>query len=203
MLPRPNFRIESKIKQAGFTLIEMLVVLVILALTTSLLTQGLSTTWGNFERLTSRDLTNSAALLPAYWFNQSVDGAVLYHPNEVHVVGKPRLFRFITFKSPDDRLRIPQQVTWLISDNENHWSLNFYTALDSNVKEVKKFSQEPLFEYLTNGEWSRTFVNQPGKLPLAVRIIVGDRIWSIAKVGRPEDADIPFEMQAMGEYEFG
>jgi general secretion pathway protein J len=199
----------TKPKQGGFTLIEMLVVMVILALTTSLLTQGLSTTWRSFERLSARDLISSSAQLPLAWFEHSVAAAVLYHPYKVLVRGEAHSFKLFTFASPDDIKQIPQRVIWRIAadiqynrDQTAKWSLAFQSETSSQFTLVANFLTEPQFEYWDGSSWMTDFLPTDGRLPNAVRIIADGKVWAIAKPGRPAMADIPAEMPIFGAYEY-
>ncbi|WP_416305714.1 PulJ/GspJ family protein [Neptunicella sp. SCSIO 80796] len=186
----------------GFSLIEMLVVLVILALTTSLMTQGLSTTWNNFARLGARDLLNSSAQLPLSWFSQSLAGAVLYHPDTVSASGDDRRFEFITFMAPDDQQHIPQKIIWELLPVQNGWQLAFSSETHPDRSYIKSFSTLPVFEYRVDQQWQKEFKPDSGRLPEAVRLIEQDYIWAVAKTGRPENADIPAELPIFGKYEF-
>jgi general secretion pathway protein J len=186
----------------GFTLIEMLVVLVILALTTSLMTKGLSTTWNNFSRLSARDLMSSSAQLPVSWFEESLVGAVLYHPYEVQVSGDAQSFEYKTFNAPNSSKHIPQQITWSITSENLKWHLVFATESSRVPVIVSEFRMQPKFEYWVDQEWKPEFLPIDGRLPLAVRILEEERVWAIAKIGRPEMADMPAELPAYGEYEF-
>jgi general secretion pathway protein J len=199
----------AKPKQGGFTLIEMLVVMVILALTTSLLTQGLSTTWRSFERLSARDLMNSSAQLPVAWFEQSLAAALLYHPDKVLVRGEPHSFEFVSFASPDDSRHIPQRLMWRIAtdsrDNRGQtpkWTLAFESETSNQFIQVTTFLSEPKFEYWDGNNWLTEFLPTDGRLPAATRIRVNDQVWAIAKPGRPVMADMPVEMPLFGAYEF-
>jgi general secretion pathway protein J len=186
----------------GFTLIEMLVVLVILGLTTSLMTQGLSTTWNNFSRLGARDLMNSYAQLPASWFEQSLQGAVLYHPYEVQVSGSENSFKYVTFNAPNDNKHIPQDITWSIHSTNLKWYLAFTTTASKTPTIIRDFTTQPKFEYWSNQQWQPSFEPPDGRLPIAVRIIYEEKVWTMAKIGRPEEADMPAELPMYGEYEF-
>jgi general secretion pathway protein J len=193
----------------GFTLIEMLVVMVILALTTSLLTQGLSTTWRSFERLSARDLLSSSAQLPVSWFEQSLAAALLYHPHQALVRGESHAFEFVTFASPDDIQQIPQRVIWRIAADTQYnreqttkWSLAFQSETSSQFTPVANFLTEPQFEYWDGSRWMADFLPTDGRLPNAVRIITDSKVWAIAKPGRPAMADMPVEMPLFGAYEF-
>jgi general secretion pathway protein J len=192
---------------SGFTLIEMLVVMVILALTTSLLTQGLSTTWRNFERLSARDIINSSAQLPLSWFEQSLAAALLYHPAKILVRGEAKSFEFVSFASPDDEKHIPQRLIWRIEaknekDQNLKWSLTFQSETSPQLVTVASFLVAPSFEYWDGNSWLAEFLPTDGRLPQAVRIMLGDQIWAMAKPQRPYMADMPVELPFFGAYEF-
>jgi general secretion pathway protein J len=200
---------QTRAIAAGFTLIEMLVVMVILALTTSLLTEGLSTTWRSFERLSARNLMASSAQLSVSWFEKSVAGALLYHPDKVLVRGQPHSFEFVTFASPDDVKQTPQRLVWRISSDTSYntgqvtkWVLAFQSEMTSQFTQVASFVGEPKFEYWDGNRWLAEFLPVDGRLPVATRIIVADNVWAIAKSGRPVMADVPAELPVFGVYEF-
>jgi general secretion pathway protein J len=198
---RVNYH-SSKASASGFTLIEMLVVMVILAMTTSLLSVGLSNTWRNFERLGARDLMVSSAQLPASWFEQSIKAALLYHPDIPSVKGNSDFFEFITFATPDDPKKLPQKIVWHIERNTHGWGLFFISRDASQMMLVKSFVEQPVFEYLQHKTWTQEFSPHNALLPEAVRIRVDQNIWVLAKPGRPEEADMPVELSVFGVYEF-
>jgi general secretion pathway protein J len=186
----------------GFTLIEMLVVLVILGLTTTLLSEGLSNTWRNFERLGSRDMMANSAQLPINWFADSVDGAVLYHPFVPVVRGDAQNFEFISIKVPNDERHTPQTIRWTIDSNGQNWTLSFVSAFNEQPIRVKQFDTLPVFQYLYEGKWQMEFSPVDASLPNAVRINLANKVYLVAKPGRPVMADIPVELPIFGEYEF-
>jgi general secretion pathway protein J len=196
----------SQLKQIkfshGFTLIEMLVVLVILGLTTTLLSEGLSNTWRNFERLGARDMMTTSAQLPVGWFTNSVAGAVLYHPYIPVVKGDAQSFEFISVNVPNDAKHTPQRIEWNIDSANNGWALSFVSQLDSSSVSIQQFDELPTFQYLTEGQWLSEFSPQDARLPQAVRVIVGGRVYVIAKPDRPVMADVPVELPIFGLYEF-
>lgn len=186
----------------GFTLIEMMVVMVILSMTTVLLTEGLGTTWRNFERLGARDLTVSSAQLPVSWFSQSVNGAVLYHPDRAMIEGSNEQLHFYTYKAPTDSSGIIQQIEWRVFRMNQAWALSFKSQLDAQHTTVASFTVPPKFEFLQDGKWRAEFKPEKAQLPRAIRIVNGNSIWAIATVGRPVAAEIPPELAAYGAYEF-
>jgi general secretion pathway protein J len=192
---------------SGFTLIEMLVVMVILALTTSLLSEGLATTWRSFDKLSSRTLANSSTPLTLSWFEESVASALLYHPEKALVKGESHRLEFITFASPDDARLIPQRVVWLIDVDNNssqspHWTLSFQSETSPQFTQVAKFFTEPRFEYWDGESWLNDFLPIDGQLPIAMRILVAEQVWAMAKPERPVKADMPGELAQFGDYEF-
>jgi general secretion pathway protein J len=206
-LQRPTSSLPLNLTIKGFTIVEMLVVMVILALTTTLLTEGLSTTWRSFERLGARSLIVSSAQLPLSWFEQSFAGAVLYHPDKALVQGNSHSFQFMTFMAPDDPLHIPQQLIWKIETStnipsKNHWSLSFQSELAKQSLVVQSFTTQPSFEYWNGQQWVNEFYPKNGRLPEAVKIIVDGQTWAIAKIGRPALADVPVELEEFRAYEF-
>ena len=200
--PTPLYTLTSKVKIKGFTLIEMLVVMVILALTTTLLTQGLSSTWRNFERLGARNLISSSGHLPLSWFERSLAGAVLYHPDKVLVKGSSQEFQFTTFMAPDDPEHLPQVLTWSITSAHqqrvNQWALSFQSQRAQQPQIVHRFTTQPYFEYWSGQKWLKDFVPNDSRLPLAVRIILDEQVWGVAKITRPAKADTPVEMPLFG-----
>lgn len=193
---------SNKTSTRGFTLIEMLVVMVILSLTTTLLSTGLSNTWRNFERLGARDLMVSSTQLPLSWFEKSINAALLYHPDKPLVNGHANRFEFVTSAAPDDPKHIPQKIVWSIEPNLNGWGLYFDSQHSTQMILVKEFMQQPVFEYLHQNTWTQEFTPNIGILPEAIRIRINQNIWLMAKPGRPIKADIPAELSIFGAYEF-
>ncbi len=188
-------------RHEGFTLMEMLVVLVILAMTTSLLSTGLATTWQNFQRLGARDLIVSSAQLPAQWFRDSVRHALLYHPDKSLAQGGAARFSLVSAAVPNDRRNIPQSLEWIIYKDADRWSLAFVPEIGEAVV-IKESTRPMVIEYWVDDEWQSGFSPDAGRLPDAVRIIEGDDVWVLAVPGRPTRADMPPEMALFGEYEF-
>jgi general secretion pathway protein J len=195
-----QFRLSNKL--SGFTLIEMLVVLVILGLTTSLLSEGLSNTWRNFERLGARDMMTTSAQLPINWFAESVDGAVLYHPYVPVVKGDAQGFEFISIKVPNDMHHTPQTIRWTIDSNAQGWALSFVSTFTNQPVSVKQFDSLPVFQYLFDGKWQLEFSPKDARLPNAVRIYLNNYVYLVAKPRRPVIADMPLELPIFGQYEF-
>lgn len=204
-------RILSSRPHNGFTMIELLVVLVIVGITTSLLITGLTTTWSSFDRLSQKNLTQSRGQIPKSWFLKSVNAALLGHPEKSMFSGTQEQFTFTSFMSPDDDLERPRRITWLLSENEGVHSLSFSFVdidRDGNTQSkgvtVWKFGNRPnvSFEYLVDGNWVNAYTPQSGNLPNAIRVNQISDIWVVAAIKRPLVADMPPKMPMLGKYEF-
>lgn len=189
----------------GFTLIELIVVLVIVGLSSALLAQGLETTWRNFSKLNVNQLTIHQSKLPLKWFSDSVKAILLFHPNKVVFSGTSKINEFTSFLAPDQSIAIkkPISLRWSIVQVEEYWELQ-YTHLHTNVSyPIFKFDQPVSFKYFVDGQWESTFRQKPGLVPEIIAIFNSDELVVAATVGRPSEADIPAELPAYGEYEFG
>ncbi|MBD1389801.1 prepilin-type N-terminal cleavage/methylation domain-containing protein [Neiella sp. HB171785] len=186
----------------GFTLMEMLVVLVILGLTTTLLSGALNTTWKSFERLSSRDLTVSAGMLGLKWFRQSVKGATLYHPEESFFSGNAVRIEFISQNVPNNPQGTPIGISWFFEPAPiGGWQLYYQTEQLTQPIVVAHFEFQPEFSYFSGGQWHRQYNPTNGSLPKAIQIKEGQK-QLLAVIGRPEKADVPPELARFGVYEF-
>lgn len=196
----------SKKQQSGFTLMELLVVLVITGMTTSLLVTGLSATWNNFDRLSDKNLILSQGQIPKKWFIDSVNAAVLAHPNVSMFNGSTYQFDFTTFFAPHDSLNRPLAISWSLTRKQNGISLSYsyYTDGEKTTVDVWQFedSNQAFFEYLVDGSWVKSFYPKNGSIPKAIRIITDSKEWVLASVRRPTNAEVPPEMSLFGKYEF-
>ena len=187
----------------GFSLIEMLVVLVIVASTSVLLSQGLTTTWQNFSKLSTSELAIDKAKLPLRWFATSVKGALLSHPEKVMILGNQTEIEFTTFLSPNSDDHIPRVIRWTIEQEQSRWVLVFEDQLLNESFVIYESVFPLLFSYQVNGQWSNELPSEAGVLPRAIAIVTNSHTVVTGVVGRPTQADIPAELPIFGAYEFG
>lgn len=203
----------------GFTLVEMLVVLVILTMTTGLLASALPIVWQSFAKLEQKQL-NQSVNLAAKWFRQSIQGALLYHPDDAVFTGTTSKLSMITNAPLDDSTNIPSNVTWEIKQQSlarsgiqqaklvyDLWYSNQHTQ---TVIKVHTFNAPAYFNYIVDNEWQSTFTPKKAMLPEAVSIMVeqsnptdgSSTIWLLAAPINPVNVEIPPEMILFGQYEF-
>lgn len=190
---------DNKLK--GFTLIEVLVVLVILSMTSAILVSGLSTIWKSFERLSQKQI-NQASNIGISWLRQSVENAVMFHPNDSVFFGDARTIKFVTAMPIDDASGKPIRITWmLIGDNETT-ELWHYNELNNTRYKVYSHQQALSFRYLVSGKWQATFQPTAGVLPQAISLVTEQSTLLLASPNGPLQAIAPAEFILYGAYEF-
>lgn len=188
-------------KTLGFTLVEMLVVLVITALTASILVTGLETTWRNFSKLDSKFLTSNAAQLPKKWFIESVESTLLRQHTATLFNGSENAFQHITSKVPTGHEQGVQQCKWFLIPQQTESSLNVQCG-EQPVLNVATLAGNAAFSYLSGAGWVSNFQNLPGQMPRAVKIMTGNSTWALAVPLHPVMAEVPAEIKVSGKYEF-
>ena len=168
-----------------------------------LIAQGLETTWRNFAKLNTQDLTASQSQLPSSWFAESIDGAVLYDPNWVSMSASSTSFQFSSFKAPDSEHHAPVMIRWRLEPMQDRWQLWYENQLTQNSVYVTDFPESVAFYYWFEGQWLSEMSNMAGVLPEYVVIRSEQTVYYTAVTGRPAYADIPPELPVFGQYEFG
>lgn len=184
-------------QQAGFTLIEVLVVLTITSLVTTLLVAGLNTTWGNFNKLNNSQLIFKSSRIPLFWFSESVEGATLLHPFKSYFSGTATEMSFITMYAPNTQENNAVSITWRVKNKKLQ-----LIAGEPNIFEgdVFTFYDEVSFRYLTQSGWKNTFSSNKAELPLAIQIIDGDQKTLLTtSPKRPHYQEVPADIKLNGE----
>lgn len=188
-------------KHSGFTLVEMLVVLVITALTASILVTGLETTWRNFSKLDSKFLTSNAAQLPKKWFIESVESTLLRQHTSALFSGSENSFQHLTSKLPMSNEQGVQQCKWSLVAQQSGKALSVQCGTQPTMN-VATLTGNAKFNYLTGTGWASNFQNLPGQIPRAIKITNGNSTWALAVPMRPVVAEVPAEIKVSGKYEF-
>lgn len=193
--------LKHSYKISGFTLVEMLVVLVILSLTTSLLVEGLGTTWRNFDKLNGQQLFVNRGLLPKKWFIDSFKGAQLYHPFKSVFTGSSNHISFITISPPGTIKATPTKIEWTIEDQDDSIQSLYYSVDNGNKVKVANLNGQFSFIYLTGKRWEDSFSSDKALLPNAIKILNGDEQWLLSTPGRDVEPVIPTGIAIYGTHD--
>ncbi|MFC4700062.1 prepilin-type N-terminal cleavage/methylation domain-containing protein [Glaciecola siphonariae] len=187
----------------GFSLVELLVVLVIVSATTTLLISGFSITWKNFSKLSQRDLVMNSHAVGERWLRESLADAVLFHPNDSQFYGNANSIQFVSLAAPWQSASIPTPMTWQIIARERTAQLSLQSPwIASPLNDLANLPVNTRFEYLRNGQWVSEFTSNDAELPSAVRLSSNGEILSYIVLKRPGKAKVPPEMLEFGQYEF-
>lgn len=190
---------SSKVR--GFTLVEMLVVLVILSLTTTVLVEGLGTTWRNFDKLNSQQLIVNRGLLPKKWFIDSFKGAQLYHPFKSVFSGSSKRVSFITISPPGTIESTPTKIEWTIERQGSAMQGLYYSVDNGDKVKVASLNGQFSFSYLNGKRWEDSFSPDKALLPNAIKILDGDEQWLLSIPGRDIEAIMPTGLAINGTHE--
>ncbi|MFC3121943.1 prepilin-type N-terminal cleavage/methylation domain-containing protein [Agaribacter flavus] len=198
-------------KSNGFTIMELLVVLVILSLVTTLLLSSLSVIWKSFERLEHKQLNHSANLA-AFWFRSSIENAIQFHPERPSFYGDARSITFFSVGAIDSETSQPTRLSWEIlvaedKHNQDIYTLRYVNRLSGEYVDTHKTDVPLSFVYANeNKEQSSIFRPERSVLPNAVYITANteseNQIWVVAIPKNRGPAEVPVEMATFGEYEF-
>jgi len=161
----------------GFTLLEMLVVLVITALISTLLLQGLSYVLylrAQFLRQLDNLQENE---LRQHWFRSSTAAILTDYLEGAHIFqGQPRKFSGLTLAALDNRFGIPTALSWRIHYQHGSTQLRYH----NHQQQDWLISQWPgdygSFRYQdTKGQWHTQWPPQLGseypQLPQAILLL--------------------------------
>jgi len=164
--------------QRGFTLLEMLVVLVIITLVITLLFQSLAYMVALRSRFLGQLEAVQTGALQEYWFRTSTAGLLADHED----IEKPRLFkgqamRFagLTLAGLDAMPGVPVPFAWELAE-EGQNSVLRYLPASGQAWEVARWSGKAEgFAYLGDegkwhSQWPPTSGLEPPQLPVAVSL---------------------------------
>lgn len=163
----------------GFTLLEMLVVLVLVSVTSTLIFQGFSYVLHlRTHFLTALD-DFQGGMLQAHWFHSSTAGLVTDYREGEHIFkGDAQSFSGLTLSALDNIPGVPTPFGWQI-EQIGEISLLRYDNGQGEYWEIHRWLGEGYFRYVDNeGEshpqWPPSFGLEPPQLP-AIIIFNGKR----------------------------
>ena len=103
---------------AGVSLLEMLVVLVLASLLSTLLIQGLGFFLSGMEAVQRHSGRAAAAALPQRWFDSTVGAMVPHVVSSRNFIGDADAFEGVTLASLTGAPGLPRRIRWSIDDGE-------------------------------------------------------------------------------------
>ena len=181
-------------KNAGLSLLEMLVVLVLAALLSTLLIQGLGLFLSGMESVQQHSGRAAKALLPQRWFTATVAGMVPYLDPEKAFKGDGQGFEGLTLASLTNEPGLPLRVRWSIAADGSVRYAEVSEREDDGLEWV--LLPEPgaalAFEYAgLDGQWRDLWQPAPMQrqwLPRQVRLVAagGQVLWSARLALHPQ-----------------
>lgn len=140
---------KPKRSEHGFTLLEMMVVLVIVSLISVLLMQGFSFVMGLQERIRIQLVTVQNVELKEQWF-RLVTRAIIREDTaqEDRFQGDNTQFSGTTLQPLHNTLGVPTQVQWRIEYDGENTSLFYSEADEEPIKIISWRGREQSFQYL-------------------------------------------------------
>ncbi|MCV6637872.1 prepilin-type N-terminal cleavage/methylation domain-containing protein [Candidatus Albibeggiatoa sp. nov. NOAA] len=195
-------------KKSGFTLLEVLVVLVLVSLISMLLMQGLGFVLQLRTQFVNQidDLQQGA--LQEYWFRSSVRSLFPAGKETNHVfTGDKQSLSGLTMASIHEEAGTPTPFKWALLPQKDKTILYYYPDLIKQPKQkwpiMEWFGKEGQFQYLSaDGRWSETWpptkFEQATQLPEAILFTAKRRQhklqWLVSIIGVKE-APIPINQR--------
>jgi len=170
-----KFRIQNQ----GFTLLEILVVLVILGLISGLLLQGLGYTFIQRDRILNQLDKVQTSALQEWWFRKSCESITLPQVDDLDAKfdfeGNSSRFESITLFPLDAYMGMSSKVDWWLETNDQTVSL-FYQGANSEPWVIGTWVTETAhFSYRDNqNQWHEQWPNKafPKQLPVGILLTI-------------------------------
>jgi len=180
-------------KTNGFTLLEVLVVLLVVSLVSTLLVQGISLVLNMRYRFADHLHYQQAAVLQSYWFRQVCMGLTPDMPEGEGVFsGTGRQMHGLTLAPLQGEVGGAKQVDFSFERKAAALVLTYRQDDECSFELVRWPAGQGRFSYLdSNGHWYDQwppFLGNHAQLPLAVRLQVesgrGPLVWLVNVAGR-------------------
>lgn len=121
-MPRHSFTTKpDRDNQAGFTLIEVLVVLIIVGMTSGVLFQALERAYRLQERFGMELFNAQQGQMAADWYRQTIQGLHPDYPDGRNIFqGKDKEFSGLTSNPLGDEYGAPTPITWKIRNHQQN-----------------------------------------------------------------------------------
>jgi general secretion pathway protein J len=112
--------------QSGLTLLEVLVVLVLVGLLSTLLMQGIGYFLGKYHAVRRYQYVASMEARQQHWFTQSLQGLIPYRSSTRTFSGSSSSFEGISMQALSEVPGLPVKVTWSLQSPINSFSILTY-----------------------------------------------------------------------------
>lgn len=195
-------------RDSGFTLLEMLVVLVLVSLISMLLMQGLTFVFQLRTQFVNQINDLQQGALQEYWFRSSVRSLFPASKNSAYIfTGEKDHFAGLTMASLHEETGMPAPFQWTLQPQQDKTILYYYPDLikqpTSKWQIMEWFGHEGQFQYMdANGAWFEawppTKFGLTTQLPEAILFTAKRRQqkvqWLVSVIGVKE-APIPINQQ--------
>jgi general secretion pathway protein J len=158
----------------GFTLVEMLVVLVLTSLIGMLLLEGLIYTLHLRSRFLEQLDDSQTGILQEYWFRSTIAGIITDYEDGEHIFqGQSRELSGLTLAALDMKAGIPTSFAWQLQYADGITTLRYQNS-QGDYWEVAKWSGDSGgFQYMSrDGEWHKQWPPQLGEPALQIPQVI-------------------------------
>jgi general secretion pathway protein J len=159
--------------QSGLSFVELLVVIVIVSLVSTVLVQGLGFGLSLYQQVESRRVNGHKRVLVNHWFGTSSSALVVSHGGQVSLEGAGDRFVANSFNALADATGVATTVSWELVDDQVGSVLEYQQAGEIFI--LLSMAGTHRFEYQDHdGDWHSRWPLQGGvvsMLPAAVRIV--------------------------------
>lgn len=174
---RSSVRLKASVQEQGFTLLEILVVLVLISLIVGLLMQGLSHVLRLRIQFVGQAEQQQTEMLQEKWFRSLVGGIIptqLENPDQFQ--GKQTTLAGFTLASLELNAGVPAPLNISLVNNGDLLELRYRTLSEEDWVLAHWRSAKAWFEYLDReGNWHKQWPPVFGvyeQLPVAVKLVV-------------------------------
>ncbi len=159
-------------RESGLTLVEMLVVLIIVGMVSTLLVQGLGNALALYSRVQANQQTRELESTAMRWWRSVISSTAPNRLDQNHFAGTDQLLSLRTYRPLLAEDGVMTEVTWRISESPP-WRLIYAENSHAAIEFPISSQVRPSFTYLSkDGGWTSRWPVQPDSnvLPEAVRL---------------------------------
>jgi general secretion pathway protein J len=165
----------TRARQNGLTLLEVLVVITLISMISTVLFQGYAYMMGNYQRLRDRQQDEFHAALISGWWRSSLESLVPYHEHELRFGGTATLMHGASFSPLWGVPGVPGEISWRLDSKDDTLQLLYEEPPQASViVEEWALGAAGRFEYLSeSGVWLSDWeTGVERQIPEAIRLVV-------------------------------